>query len=182
MIIQNADGGKGDVEQDDPVVVAGEDGVSGNVVVGEGEGGDEGGDDAEGVEMRALPCAKESDDQGDAGDGENDGGDFGDRGFLEAAGGHVDQHPDRGGVLHDDGGRYVGALDGDVIKIVGCGDAGEAEEEQASEIGERNAQALPSATREQELEALRGMRTWSGPARGSADLRCGCRSRAAGVR
>src|ERR1700690_1577681 len=95
----------------------------------------------------AGEAAEEADHQGDSGDGECDGDDFGDGGFFKSAGGHIDEDPDWRGVLHDDGGGDVGALDGDVIKIVRRGDTGEAEEEQASEIGEGDAEALPSASR-----------------------------------
>jgi hypothetical protein len=63
-------------------------------------------------------AASRADDEGDAGDGEKDGGDFRDSGLFDTARGHIDQHPHGSGVLHDDGGGDVGALDGEVVEIV----------------------------------------------------------------
>ena len=89
-------------------------------------------------------CAQQVDDESDSGYGQSDGGNFLECELLLAAGDYVEQHPDGGRVLHDDGGGHVDALDGDVIKIVRNGDAQRAEKKAICEIARRQLDALPA--------------------------------------
>jgi hypothetical protein len=52
--------------------------------------------------------------------------------------------------LQDDGGRDVGALNGEVIEIVGGGDAEDSEQEKLHEIAGGDAEGVGSATNEQD--------------------------------
>ena len=94
--------------------------MSADVVEGEGKRGQQGGDEAIGIEMeRGLGAdAEHADDQRDSRDRQRDRRNFLQGKFLLSAGHHIKQDPDRRGVLHDDGGGDVRPLDGDVIKIV----------------------------------------------------------------
>src|SRR5208282_6666654 len=107
-------------DEDAPAVVAGEDAVSGDVIEREGEGREQGREDAVGIEMErgARCCSEEINHQSDSGYGEGNSDDLLRGQFLLAAGHDVQQNPDWSGVLHDDGSGHVGSLDGDVVEIV----------------------------------------------------------------
>jgi hypothetical protein len=138
-------GGEGP-DEDAPAVVAGEDAVSGNVIEGEGERGQQGGDEAVGIEAKpgTRTSAQEIDDQGDSGDGQSDGGHFLRGELLLAASHHIEQNPDRGGVLHDDGGSDVGPLDRHVVEVIRDGHAQRAQKEAVGEIARGELDSLPS--------------------------------------
>ena len=66
--------------------------------------------------------------------------------FLLPASDHVEQHPDRRRVLHNDGDGHAGFLNRDVIEVVRCGHAQHAQHEALDQIGRGKLDALPSAT------------------------------------
>ena len=97
------------------------------------------------MERRCGFRADNADGQRDAGDGDSYGGDFLQREFLLSAGDHVQQHPDRRRVLHDDGDGHARSLNGNVIKIIRRGHAEHPEHQALDEIGRGQLDALPTA-------------------------------------
>ena len=142
--------------------------MAADVVKGEGKGGQQGGEQADGVEAQSA-ATEHANHQGNSGDGQSDRCDLLQRGFLQPASDGVEQHPDRGGVLHDDRGGDVGPLNCQIVEVVGRGHAQNADQEELAEVtgGQAQAVAVPGAA--SEWEGAQGRKTWRGPGRESRD-------------
>jgi hypothetical protein len=117
-----------------------------NVVESERKRGEQGGDETIGIDPEGGDGAgaDEADDEGGSDQSYDYRGNFLKRKLLLTAGDHAEQHPDRRGVLHDDGDGHIDALDGDVIKVIRNGDAENSQEKTISEVAGRQLDSLPS--------------------------------------
>ncbi len=65
---------------------------------------------------------------------------------------HIDQDPHRRRVLHDDGDRHAGPLNGDIIEIVRCRHSQHSQHETLDQVGLRQLNAFPSLVRDQQRQ------------------------------
>jgi len=114
--------------------------VSGDVIEREGKCSEERGGDADGIHAKAAGADKAYG-QRATDDGQCDGCGSAEGWPLRAARCGVEQHPDRRGVLQDDGGRDVRPLDGQVVEIVRGGDTENSKQEKPQQVAAGNAQS-----------------------------------------
>ena len=139
----------GGVQQHDPAVAAGQNVVAADVVKGEGEGRQQGGEQADGIEPQSA-ATEHSNHQSNSCDRQSDRRDLLQRGFLQPASDGVEQYPDRGGVLHDDRGGNVRPLNRQIVEVVGGGHAQNADQEELAEVTCGQAEAMASPEQHQD--------------------------------
>ena len=97
-------------------------------------------------------AADNADGERDSGDGHANRGHFLQREPLLSASDHVEQNPNRRGVLQDDGDGDARSLNRDVVEIIRGGDSQHAQDQALDEIGFRELDALPTTASDQQGE------------------------------
>ena len=105
--------------------------------------------------MRKPPAADKADGQRAPDHGQSHGRASPQRRPLRSARYHVEQHPNRRRVLQDDGGRYIGPLNREVVEIVRRRNTQNSEQEELHQVAPGNAQGGGSSPRQQHRQEHR---------------------------